>query len=99
MLTRARVHPNAARKEVSGFRDSFWYLPVLPEPHDRWSPQNYIVSLAVMRMVYKHRSNTEVSSHACLLPPYHTDVSWLKNALKVDQSFFHVKVIEFESQV
>lgn len=47
--------------------------------------------------------NSEISSHTCLLLSYHTDVSWLKNALKVDQSFFFfffcMKVItEFEFQ-
>lgn len=51
---------------------------------------------AVTRIVTE--DNSEVSNDACLFLPHHADASWLKNALKVDQSFFHIKVItEFVS--
>ena len=45
------------------------------------------------------QDNLEVSNRTCLFLPYHTGASWRKNALEVDQSFFHIKMVtEFESQ-
>lgn len=61
------------------------------------NPENNIVFQSVTRTVTN--DNSDVSNHACLFLPHRADASWPENALKVDQSFFHIKVItEFVSQ-
>lgn len=101
MLTWARACPNVARNEpdrasvtVSDISQRFLGYTVT------CFLETTLYFSGVTECYKSIEDNSEISSHTCLLLPHHTDVRWLKNALKVDQSFFCMKVItEFESQV
>lgn len=101
MLIWARVHPNVARSELDRASGTGMDISLLFSGYTiTCFLETTLYLCGVTECSKSMEDNSEISSHTCLLLPHHTDVSWLKNALKVDQSFFCIKVItEFESQV